>query len=459
MAAKRKRKRYRLTEKGKIAAGVICAAFVLMGTLLFMLSEGYFEHTDPQIVRLVSADATIPIYETSTSETPFTYVTADNAYGADAALISQSRHRYEIMLAGCRGWIKMENAELSEQRYDYPSYYTVDERQNLIHMVSTNLNEPIYMPIVLCTTPSWLKQGEIVYSYDGHYFYRSLDQYLADLNNRQMANSINSIPFYNYYQYLPMHSSTSLSGSQLNGWLNNEKADYAAASVLADAGETFIAAQQESGCNALLIYAVAMNESRFGTSDFAVNRYNLFGYNAVDGNTAAADTYESVYDCLLTYTTAHLNWGFFDALDSRYHGSHLGDKGSGLNVMYASDPYWGEKAAGYAYAVDSYYFSQDYNIYKIMIKTDTGSVNVRKDASTQIAAISQLSSAANVPILVLEEIQGESISGNSLWYKIQVDSVLDENHELHEFNGVFIPYSLSDSIGYVHSQNFIPLLQ
>ena len=94
----------------------------------------------------------------------------------------------------------MENAELSEQGYDYPSYYTVDERQNLIHMVSTNLNEPIYMPIVLCTTPSWLKQGEIVYSYDGHYFYRSLDQYLADLNNRQMANSINSIPFYNYYQ-------------------------------------------------------------------------------------------------------------------------------------------------------------------------------------------------------------------------------------------------------------------
>ena len=94
-----------------------------------------------------------------------------------------------------------------------------------------------------------------------------------------------------------------------------------------------------------------------------------------------------------------------------------------------------------------------------MIKTDTGAVNVRKDASTQLAAVSQLSSAANMPVLVLEEIQGESISGNSIWYKIQVDSVLDENQELHEFNGVFIPYSLSNSIGYVHSQNFMPLLQ
>lgn len=461
MAAKKRRKRYRLTEKGKLAAGVIGAAVVLMSILLIMLSEGYFEHTDPQIIRLVSDEPTIPIYETSTAESPFTYVTSDNAYGADAGLIRQSRHRYEIMIAGCRGWINMENAQFPEegQSYDYPSYYTVDEKNNLIHMISTNLEEPIYMPVVLSTAPSWLETGKIVYSYDGHYFYHSLNQYLADLNNKNMANSINSIPYYNYYQYLPMHSSTSLSGSQLNDWLNNEKADFAYTSILSDAGDAFIEAQQASGCNALLIYAIAMNESRFGTSDFAVNRYNLFGYNAVDSNTSAADTYSSVYDCLRTYTTAHLNWGFFDALDSRYHGSHLGDKGSGLNVTYASDPYWGEKAAGYAYAVDSYHSNQDYNKYRVMIKPETGIVNLRKDASTENAAITQLSSSMNIPIIVLEEVAGESISGNSIWYKIQADSVLDENHELHAFEGIFIPYSAINSVGYVHSQSFIPLIQ
>lgn len=460
MAAKKRRKRYRLTEKGKIAVGVISAAVVLMSILLYMINEGYFEHTDPQIIRLVSEEATIPIYETSTADTPFTYVTSDNAFGADAGLIRQSRHRYEIMIAGCRGWINMENAQFPEegQSFDYPSYYTVDEKNNLIHMISTNLEEPIYMPVVLSSAPSWLKIGEIVYSYDGHYFYRSLNQYLADLNNKSMSNSINTLPYYNYYQYLPMHSTTSLTGTQLNSWLINEKADFAYESILSDAGDSFIEAEQASGCNALLIYAIAMNESRFGTSDFAVNRYNLFGYNAVDSNTSAAHTYSSIYDCIYTYTTAHLNWGFFDALDSRYHGTHLGDKGSGLNVTYASDPYWGEKAAGYAYAIDSYYFNQDYNKYKVMIKPEIGSVNLRKDPSTQIAAITQLSSSANIPVIVLEEVTGESISGNTTWYKIQADSVLDENQELHEFEGVFIPYSTDQSVGYVHSQSFISLL-
>lgn len=459
MARKRRRKRYRLTDKGKVAVGVLSASIILFSVLLFMMSEGYFEHTDPQIIRLVSDEATIPIYESKTAEKPFTYVTSDNAYGADAALISQSRHRYEIMLAGYRGWINMENAEISDQRYEYPSYYTVDEKGNLIHMISTNLNEAAYMPIVLAASPSWLKQGEKVYSYDGHYFYRNLDQYLADLKNNSRSNSINSYPYYNYYQYLPMHSATSLTADQFNRWLNDEKADFAPYSVLSNAGDAFLNAQEQSGCNALLIYAIAMNESRFGTSDYAMNRYNLFGYNAVDSNTDAAHTYPSIENCILTYTTAHLNWGFFDALDSRYHGSHLGDKASGLNVSYASDAYWGEKAASYAYAIDTYNFSQDYNRYKIMLKQAQGAVNIRKDPSTNIAAITQLSAAENIPVLVLEEVVGEAVSGNSTWYKIQVDSILDEMHNLQYFQGEFTPYSSVNSVGYVHSQSFLPLFQ
>ena len=38
--------------------------------------------------------------------------------------------------------------------------------------------------------------------------------------------------------------------------------------------------------------------------------------------------------------------GYLDPVtDGRYFGANLGDKGSGINVKYASDPYWGEKAA------------------------------------------------------------------------------------------------------------------
>ena len=31
-----------------------------------------------------------------------------------------------------------------------------------------------------------------------------------------------------------------------------------------------------------------------------------------------------------------------------YHGGFLGNKDSGINVSYASDPYWGEKIAALA---------------------------------------------------------------------------------------------------------------
>ena len=40
------------------------------------------------------------------------------------------------------------------------------------------------------------------------------------------------------------------------------------------------------------------------------------------------------------------NYNILDPVtDSRYYGANLGDKASGICVKYASDPYWGEKAA------------------------------------------------------------------------------------------------------------------
>ena len=46
--------------------------------------------------------------------------------------------------------------------------------------------------------------------------------------------------------------------------------------------------------------------------------------------------------------------GYTDPVDDwRYMGSHVGNKGSGMNVRYASDPFWGEKIAGWYYRFDS----------------------------------------------------------------------------------------------------------
>ena len=108
------------------------------------------------------------------------------------------------------------------------------------------------------------------------------------------------------------------------------------------------------GVNALYLMAHAIHESAWGTSSIAQTKYNLYGINATDADPEGnADTYVSFEDSIKRaaefVTSAYLsptNW--------RYNGSFLGNKGAGMNVKYASDPYWGEKIAGHMYRADKY---------------------------------------------------------------------------------------------------------
>jgi hypothetical protein len=53
-----------------------------------------------------------------------------------------------------------------------------------------------------------------------------------------------------------------------------------------------------------------------------------------------------------------------------------------MNVKYASDPFWGEKIAGWYYRLDSASGLKDYNYYSLGIKQDNEVYNVRSEANT-----------------------------------------------------------------------------
>ena len=75
-----------------------------------------------------------------------------------------------------------------------------------------------------------------------------------------------------------------------------------------------------------------------------------------------------------------MSWGYTDALDDfRYFGAHVGNKASGMNVKYASDPYWGEKIAGWYYRMDKALGGKDYNYYQLAIKLDNEMIPVLSD--------------------------------------------------------------------------------
>lgn len=214
--------------------------------------------------------------------------------------------------------------------------------------------EPISETIVIGPAPSEMVEGVKYYSNDGVTFYTD-----GEFKNLTFI-------YYNYYQFLPLRSKTNISVDTLNSYLANVNG-----SVMKDSGQIFVDAQNKYGINALLLFAMACHESANGTSGYAVNRYNLFGWDAVDANPNQASFFSSVADCVNQQAGINLR-GFVDITDGRFFSSSLGNKGSGLNVKYASDPYWGMEIAATAYAIDKLSKGKDgtltdYNAYSLSL--------------------------------------------------------------------------------------------
>ena len=170
--------------------------------------------------------------------------------------------------------------------------------------------------------------------------------------------------------------------------------------------------------------SIAGNESAWGTSSIASGKNNLFGLNAVDASPGeSADTFSSVQACIEDFACGWMSQSYLDPSSSTYSGGFLGNKGSGLNVKYASDPYWGEKAANIAYNLDQAAGSQDCGSYTIGIKDTLASshntVNVRQESNTSSTVLYQTGTSANYAVLILDS---NSTNG---FYRIQSDAVLN----------------------------------
>ena len=214
--------------------------------------------------------------------------------------------------------------------------------------------EPVSEAIVIGPAPSDMNEGVKYYSYDGVNFYSD-----SDFKNK-------SFTYYNYYQFLPLRSKTNISADIFNSYIS--KYDN---SVMRGTGQTFIDAQNKYGINALLLFAMAAHESANGTSGYATKRNNLFGWNAVDADPNQATSFSSVAVCVNQQAGVNLR-GFVDVTDGRFFSSSLGNKGSGLNVKYASDPYWGMEIASIAYQIDKLSKNKngtlsDYNYYSLSL--------------------------------------------------------------------------------------------
>lgn len=292
----------------------------------------------------------------------------NGAYGADAAYLGMTADgQVRFLLSGVTGTVAASEVELVsyDQVAGNVSYYTVSGGK-LIHYISQNLNSAPSSALNNGTAPSYLTEGGKYYSYDGHYFYTDYRvmsaDYQAGTNGASAVNAGN--PFYNYFQFLDMRTSTSYTGEQLESVLLAAMANAGidpASSKLTGTGTCFVENQNTYSVNALLSLGIAINESGWGRSSICVNKNNIFGLNAVDSSPGqSADTFASVEECIRDFMKNWMAGGYLSASDWRNHGEYLGDKNGGINFSYASDPYWGEKAAAHAWNLDTIGGSRDY---------------------------------------------------------------------------------------------------
>ena len=294
------------------------------------------------IVNLKTKDVTQNTeYTTDTKETGY----VNGNYGADAQYLGTSFNgkKVHFKISGVQAWTDINNVELYlyNDSQILSTYYVYNH--SLIHTISTDLFQGNVNSIAIGPAPKFMKEDTIYYSYDGHYFYTNYENLVND-------NKINKDPYFNYYQYIPHRTTSYLNNSIYNAYL--DQYGVSDESVLYNQADLFFKIQNKYSINATMMYALALNESGLGLSQYALEYHNLFGHAAIDENPDNANQYSSLAECVKQHAYNFLQQGYLNPNDSRYHGSWFGDKASGINVNYASDPYWGEKAASFYYHLD-----------------------------------------------------------------------------------------------------------
>lgn len=413
--------------------------------------------TAPSVVVFSYYKNTTSYYEDGTGIAGYTHA----AYAADGAYLGTSGSKVKFVLAGVTGWVDAGNVDIVPYNDSLNlSHYKVTNGK-LYHYISTNVygsgpSSAQYMG----KAPSYLKENTKYFSYDGHYFYTSYASMINDYKTKSVGNSVNpNSVFYNYYQYLSQRSQTSFTADEINTRIETALKNYNNGSVskLKNQGSNMIAAEKY-GVNASLVLGLAANESAWGMSSIAQKKNNLFGLNAVDTSPGtSADTFASPEVCINDFAKNWVSLGYANPEDWRYYGSHYGDKQSGMNVKYASDPYWGEKAAAQSYYLEDQTGKADSKKYTIAVSNDTYTM-VYKEADTSSKLLYTTSDGSNrtiydFPVIVLDTIT----NAEGTWYKVKSDAILKSDRTGINRDNTGL-YDHTNNYVYIKSSSKFPII-
>lgn len=274
--------------------------------------------------------------------------------------------------------------------------------------------------------PSFMTPFEKYYSYDGVQFYNK-DWVLQGT-------------FYQYFQFQSVRQPSKYTAEELNAyiqWALTEKqatgvARYSEAtkkSKLIGLGTYLKEMESINRVNAMFILAAAIHESDYGISYNSMTKNNLFGIKVFDSSPEMGEMYAKPQDSVLAFVTRYINGKYGPQSGSYSNGMVPGNKTTGFNVYYASDPQWGSKISGHMYRIDSFLGSKDYMQAKLAITNQTSIVNARYSPEVSSLTLAFTYKAKDIgvnktlgyPLVILEEVKG---SDGYIWYKVLSDQVM-----------------------------------
>ena len=189
---------------------------------------------------------TTPIYRTSTSM--YENTTINHGFVDDVPIIEDSGKRVKVEVNGVTGWIDKEDKyginiiPIPQNQAKNLSYFMKTSNGDLKHYISINVEvEGKGRAIIIGIAPDFMEINKKYYSYDGNYFYTDIDTLIADLDNNNHNNAVNSSQYYNYYTYLPARSKSLYTSKEIDKYIEKYTPSN---SVLRNKGKKIVESQE-----------------------------------------------------------------------------------------------------------------------------------------------------------------------------------------------------------------------
>ena len=202
--------------------------------------------------------------------------------------------------------------------------------------------------------PDYVSDGKYVYHRYSLYSKVMVAYHNANMQVGKSYYSADGINFGTFkldhpFQFSNLKSRTNYTASDINRLYSLMGAND---SKLAGKGATFKAAEQRYGVNALYLVAHSALESAWGRSKIAKDKNNFFGISAYDDTPYTSATKFDDVDSGIMGAARWINSKYLHNSGYPANGAYLGNKAGGMNVNYATAPYWGESIASIMFSAN-----------------------------------------------------------------------------------------------------------